>query len=314
MQRFEIVLTACLALAPAFSVGCSAGAHAGSGAKPETAGPKQITLDLGQGVTMKLALVSAGEFMMGGKFAPAQAVKLYGGKEAHYAGEHPRHKVTISKPFYMGICEVTQSQWEAVMDAKPYDGKMLTKIGPDYPASWVNWTEAAEFCDKLSKKIGRTVTLPSEAQWEYACRAGSDTEFCYGDDRKKVGDYAWWFGNMIDNDKAKSYARKGGLKKPNAWGLYDMHGNVWEWCRDWYSKEFYAGGMNVDPECIQEAKTRSVRGGSWYNGAVHLRSAARNSWCGPKYRHYNYGFRVMVVAESPRVKTASRPAAVSSGS
>ena len=309
MKRFEIILTACLALTLVFSVGCSVGAQAKSSDKPKTAGPKQMTLELGKGVTMKLALVPAGEFMMGGKFTPAQAVKLYGGKEAHYAGEHPRHKVTISKPFYMGICEVTQSQWEAVMDAKPYDGKMLTKIGPDYPASWVNWTEAAEFCSKLSKKIGKMVTLPSEAQWEYACRAGSDTEYCYGDDKKKVGDYAWWFGNMIDNDKAKSYARKGGLRKPNAWGLYDMHGNVWEWCRDWYSKDFYAGGKNVDPEYTKETKTRCVRGGSWYNGEVHCRSAARNSWCGPNYRHYNYGFRVMVVAEPPPSKPASRPSA-----
>ena len=291
MNKFTAALVCCL-FCLALVSGRAGNVQAKRPRQPKQ--PKHLTLDLAKGVTMKLTLIPAGQFMMGGGLTPARAVKLYGGKEANYASEHPRHKVKITKPFYMGVYEVTQSQWAAVMDSKPYDGKMLTKLGPDYPASWVHSNEATEFCSKLSKKIGRTVTLPTEAQWEYACRAGSDTEFCYGDDQKKIGDYGWWHGNMIDNEKGKSYARKGGLKKPNAWGLYDMHGNVWEWCRDWYSKDFYASGKNVDPEYTKETKTRTVRGGSWYNGSVHLRSAARNSWCGPKYRHYNYGFRVIV--------------------
>jgi formylglycine-generating enzyme len=248
-------------------------------------------------VGMRFVLIPAGEFMMGGKFTPAETAKKYGGKAAHYAGEHPRRKVKISKPFYMGVFELTQAQWETVMDSKPYADKMVTKMGPNYPACWVDWNEATEFCAKLSKKLGRKVALPSEAQWEYACRAGSDTEFCYGDDPKKIGAYGWLGSNMIGNQKNKTYARKGGLRKPNAWGLYDMHGNVWEWCRDWYSKDFYASGNNVDPVCLKEGKTRAVRGGSWYNGATNLRSAGRNSWCGPKYRHYNYGVRVIVETE-----------------
>jgi len=260
--------------------------------------PETLTLDLGKGATMKLVLIPAGDFLMGGKFSAAEAIKRFGGNPNHYQSELPRHKVTISRPFYMGIYEVTQSQWESLMDSKPYDGKMATKTGPDYPASWVHSNEAMEYCGKLSKKIGKTVTLPTEAQWEYACRAGSDTVFCYGDDPKKISDYGWWHGNMIDNDKGKTYTRKGGLKKPNAWGLYDMHGNAWEWCRDWYSKDFYASGENVDPEYTKETKLRTARGGSWYNGSIHMRSAARNSWTGPNYRHYNYGFRVVVECDT----------------
>jgi formylglycine-generating enzyme required for sulfatase activity len=266
---------------------------------PTAADPKAdktLTLDLGDGVTMKLVLVPAGEFMMGGKFSAAESAKRFGGKAAHYVGEHPRHRVAISKPFYIGAFELTQAQWETVMGSKPYDGKMLTKTGPDFPVSWVQWVEAKEFCAKLSKKLGKKIALPTEAQWEYACRAGSETEFCYGDNPATVSDYGWLGSNMVDNDKNKTYARKGGLLKPNAWGLYDMHGNVWEWCADLYAQDFYASGNEVDPLC-KEGKTVASRGGSWYNGAVNLRSTARNSWTGAKYRHYNYGFRVILEVE-----------------
>jgi len=296
MKRFAIVLAGCLAAAliTADRSGDAQAEKAPKDAARATTPPKTLTLELPKGVKMKLVLIPAGEFMMGGKLTPAEAVKLFGGKEKNYANEYPRHKVRISKPFYIGVYELTQAQWEAVMDEKPYDGKMVTKIGPDLPASWIQWIEAKEYCAKLSKKIGRKVALPTEAQWEYACRAGSETEYCYGDDPGKVGDYGWLGSNMIDNQKNKTYARKGGLRKPNAWGLYDMHGNVWEWCRDWYDPDFYAEKNKVDPVCLKEGKTVTARGGSWYNGPVHLRSAVRNSWTGPKYRHYNYGFRVVV--------------------
>jgi formylglycine-generating enzyme required for sulfatase activity len=257
------------------TAGCSSGAAGAVDKAPgktdkskkaaPAAQPKIITLDLGKGVKMKLALVPAGEFMMGSKFSPAESAKKFEGKDSNYASEHP----------------------------EPWKGKMLTKLGPDHPASWVHWNEANEFCRKLSKTLGRKVSLPTEAQWEYACRAGTDTAFCFGDDPSKLSDYGWWRGNMRDNDKGKSYARKIGGKKPNAWGLYDMHGNVWEWCSDWFDRDFYAGGNKVDPENTKESKNPNVRGGSWYNDPCHLRSAARNSWCAPKYRHYNYGFRVI---------------------
>ena len=187
MKNFSIVLAACLAAVLIASAGCSENVQAKLASKAKTPA-KTLTLDLGKGATMKLVLIPAGEFMMGAKFTPAQVAKRFGGKEIHYADQRPQHKVTITKPFYIGVFEVTQSQWEAVMDEKPYADKMVTKTGPDYPASWIQWKEAKEYCVKLSKKLGRKVALPTEAQWEYACRAGSKTAFCYGDDPKNIGE------------------------------------------------------------------------------------------------------------------------------
>jgi formylglycine-generating enzyme required for sulfatase activity len=300
-NHWRALVPACYLLqAMLFGVGCvTDGAHGADEAVGKTHQPKTMTLDLGKGVTMKLVLIPAGKFMMGSKLSPAEDVSRYGADEPYFALEHPRHQVTISKPFYIGVYEVTQPQFTAVMGFEPWkdpaqNAKMLTKLGPDYPASWVHWHEATEFCGKLSKAVGRKVSLPTEAQWEYACRAGSETAFCFGDDPSKLVEYAWLSGNMVDGDKSKSYARQTGHKKPNAWGLYDMHGNVWEWCRDWFDKDFYASGNDVDPVNTIEAKCATVRGGSWYNDACHLRSSSRNNWYGPTYRHYNVGFRVVV--------------------
>jgi formylglycine-generating enzyme required for sulfatase activity len=263
--------------------------------------PKDMILDLRKGVTMKLVLIPAGEFMMGSKFTPVEDVKRFGSEEKYFALEHPRRKVTITKPFYIGVYEVTQPQYAAVMGPGPLPWldqkkkpKMLTKLGSGYPASWVHWHEAMEFCSKLSKILGKKVSLPTEAQWEYACRAGTKTAFCFGDDSSKLSEYGWWSENMVGDDGKKFGTREGGLKKPNAWGLYDMHGNVWEWCRDWFDKDFYASGNNVDPVNTKEAKCATCRGGSWYNSNSNLRSASRNNWYGPTYRHYNVGFRVIV--------------------
>jgi len=262
----------------------------------DAGGAKHLTLDLGKGVTMKLALVPAGKFLMGSKLSPAEVARLFNGKEERHANEHPQREVTISRPFYMGIHEVTQAQWQAVMGTEPWKDKISGRPGARFAASWMNWHEATEFCEKLSKKTGKTVALPTEAQWEYACRAGTKTIFCFGDDASKLGDYAWYQDNA--RTTGQPYAHAVGQKKPNAWGLYDMHGNVWEWCRDWHANDFYAKAKNVDPENTTESKCRAVRGGSWHNDPLHCRSAARNSWCGPHYRHYNYGFRVAVPSGS----------------
>ena len=272
---------------------------------------RNLTLDLGKGITMKLVLIPAGKFMMGSKLSPAAVVEKFGGKAERHTCEHPRREVTISKPFYMGIHEVTQAQYRAVMGAetwmakpKPDDKdktkpgvKVKTKSGDNCAASWMTWYEAEEFCKKLSKKTGKKVVIPTEAQWEYACRAGSETVFCFGNDKSKLGEYCWYSENT--SETSEKYAHPVGQKKPNAWGLYDMHGNVWEYCRDFYGSDFYAKKNKVDPvnTTAGKSKTRAVRGGSWYNGPVHLRSAARNSWTGSTYRHYNYGFRVAIEPE-----------------
>jgi formylglycine-generating enzyme required for sulfatase activity len=255
-----------------------------------------LTLKLGGGATMKLAYIPAGKFLMGSKLSAAEVAKTFKGREERQKCEHPQREVTISRPFYFGVHEVTQAQWRAVMNTEPWKEKISGKPGDNYSASWMSWHEANEFCEKLSKNIGKTASLPTEAQWEYACRAGTTTVFDFGDDQTKLGAHAWYQENT--RKKNENYAHTVGTKKPNPWGLYDMHGNVWEWCLDWYADDFYANSKNVDPVNTTESKNRAVRGGSWHNGPLHCRAAGRNGWCGPNYRHYNYGLRVVVASDS----------------
>jgi len=275
MKLFAVALLMAVGLTMTTTVACAEDAEA----------PKKMVLDLGDGVTMRLVLVPAGKFQMG---SPDD-------EKGRKGGEGPRHEVTISKPFYMGVCEVSQKQWLAIMDIKPWDGMISGKPGDDYAASWMNWHEANEFCQKLAKKTGKKINMPTEAQWEYACRAGSDTMFCFGDDLSKLGEYAWFADNCRKTNEP--YAHAIGTKKPNAWGLHDMHGNVWEWCRDKYSKYPEDGAARVDPVDTSDSKFQAVRGGSWHNDVVWLRSASRCSWNGKGYRHYNYGFLVMIEPE-----------------
>ena len=176
----------------------------------ETLGPNVITNSIG----MKLVLIPAGEFLMGSPESDSDAPDE----------EKPQHKVRISKPFYLGVTEVTQEQYERVMGENP----SRFKGDPQRPVEKVSWEDAVAFCRKLSEKEGRTYRLPTEAEWEYACRAGSQTKWSFGDDDSALKEYAWYL------DNADSTTHPVAQKKPNAWGLYDMHGNVWEWCQDWY--------------------------------------------------------------------------------
>ena len=146
--------------------------------------------------------------------------------------------VTLTKPFRLGKYEVTQGQWKSVMGTEPWDGQEGVKVDKDCPATSVSWDDATEFCEKLTAiernagtlKANEKYRLPTEAEWEYACRAGTTTAFSFGDDGSKLSEYAWFRGNA--NDVDEKYAHKVGLKMPNPWGLYDMHGNVIEWCSD----------------------------------------------------------------------------------
>ncbi|HJN89898.1 MAG TPA: formylglycine-generating enzyme family protein, partial [Verrucomicrobiota bacterium] len=262
---------------------------------------KDLSLDLGKGVSMKLVLIPAGKFKMGNHDTPPETIKKVGGKEEHLSDEYPAHEVTISKPFYMGTYELTQAQWKAVMGTEPWMTK--TALGyaraqprpgniDDYPAVWMSSYDAIEFCRKLSKKTGRTVSLPTEAQWEYACRAGSTTTFSFGDELSKLIDHGW-YGGLATGQK-EDYAHRIGQRKPNAWGLYDMHGNVWEFCSDWYDKDFYSRSPSVDPENTTETDLRCLRSGSFHSVPAVSRSAQRARWVGPKQVRYNYGMRVVV--------------------
>ena len=179
---------------------------------------------------MELIRIPAGEFLMG---SPAA-------EKALRKDEVPQRPVTISKPFYMGRTEVTQAQYQAITGKNP--GKFKS---PANPVEQVSWADAMAFCKALSKKAGRTVSLPTEAQWEYACRAGAKTRFSFGTDDKEVAAHAWCKTNS--DAKAQSVGRK----KPNALGLYDMHGNVYEWCRDWYDAKSYASAKKSTPRTPQ---------------------------------------------------------------
>jgi len=232
---------------------------------------KELTLDLGRGVQIRFVLIPAGKFLMG---SPDR-------EKARLSNEGPQLEVTISKQFYMGVYEVTQEQYEAVMGTNPSGFK-----GSKFPVEQVSWDDAVEFCKKLSVKTGKTVRLPTEAEWEYACRAGSNARFCFGDDDSELGGYAWYG----DNSDGKTHPV--GEKKPNVFGLYDMHGNILEWCRDWYAKS-YESPTNVDPIGPDSGTDRVLRGGCWGVIPALCRSAFRNART-PKIRSFNFGFRVVV--------------------
>ncbi len=192
--------------------------------------------------------------------------------------ERPVHTVRITKPFYLGKFEVTQDQWTRVMGDWSFAFK-----GGDSPAESVSWND----CQDFFAAAGGQLRLPTEAEWEYACRAGSSTAYSFGDSPSSLGDYAWHAGNS----GRKSHPV--GRKKPNAWGLYDMYGNVFEWCQDWCDLGYYERSPVDDPPGGDPGSLsyRVVRGGSWTHGDVGPRSANR-SGLDPKTRSLSDGLRV----------------------
>jgi formylglycine-generating enzyme required for sulfatase activity len=202
-----------------------------------------------------------------------------------------QHPVTISSAFYMGEFTVTQAQYEAVMGKNP-----SSHDGGTNPAENVSWFDAEKFCQKLNETlkvrwgIEIQFQLPTEAQWEYACRAGTKTRFYSGDADSDLDNVAWYCSNI------KSKTQPGGQKIPNAWGLYDMHGNVWQWCHDWYSDD-YEKLPETDPCNNAQGNFRVMRGGSWGDGPSFHRASSRDSG-GPEYRDYFIGFRVVLACSS----------------
>jgi len=250
-------------------------------------------------IGMKLKLIPAGEFTMGSAKSPQEIVRLFDldeGKANYFTDEHPQHKVRITKSLFLGVTEVTQSQWEAVMKTRPWSGQEDVREGADHPASYVSWEDAKTFCDRLGKKEGVTYRLPTEAESEYACRAGTTTEYNFGEDRSRLDDYAWchWKVDAV----VEKYAHCVGQKRPNSFGLYDMHGNVAEWCQDWYGADYYAESPPHDPPGPDRGSFRVFRGGCWGNDAWNCRSARRHR-PGPTHRLSTMGFRVaMTVADA----------------
>ena len=215
---------------------------------------------------MDFVLIPAGQFSMG--------------SVAGNSDEQPVHEVTISQPFYLGVYEVTEADWSRVMGGN--------KGSSTRPVLDVSWDDAVSFCAKLSalpaeRAAGRVYRLPTEAEWEYACRAGTTTAYSFGDDASLLVDFAWFGGN------SGGQTHPVGQKKPNPWGLYDMHGNVWEWCSDRYGN--YASGAVTDPQGLASGSNRVLRGGSWNNTTRNCRSANRNR-NNPSNRNDNNGFRL----------------------
>ncbi|MBI4880789.1 MAG: formylglycine-generating enzyme family protein [Planctomycetes bacterium] len=221
---------------------------------------------------MVFVLIEPGEFWMG---SPE-------GEEGREDDEGPRHRVRISKPFLLGKTEVTQEQWWAVMQTEPWPAQ---GGGDDYPAVCVSYEDANEFCKRLSETDGVAYRLPTEAEWEYACRAGTETQYSFGDDEGRLAEYAWY------SENTSGHAEPVGQKKPNPWGLHDMHGNVWEWCVDAYDKHYDERSPAADPVRTVGGGVRSLRGGSWNYSRRICRSANRSSY-DPDSRYDILGFRV----------------------
>ena len=239
--------------------------------------PQRVTNSIGQ----DLVLIPAGSFQMG---SPE-------GESGRSSDEGPQHRVEITKAFYMGRTEVTQGQWRGVMGTEPWKESSFAQEGEQNAASSINWDDATEFCRRLSQREGKTYRLPTEAEWEYACRAGTTTRFHFGDDESQLGEYAWFYGNA--DSIGEDYAHSVGQKKPNPFGLYDMHGNVDEWCGDWFDSDYYASSPLRDPRGPSSGSSRVLRGGSWYDAPNLVRCALRYGST-PGNRSDLFGFRVVL--------------------
>ena len=254
-------------------VGCGEAGTPPVEAKPD----EQVELGgpIVNSVNIVLVPIPAGEFLMG---SPES-------EEGRFSND-TQHLVKITKPFYLSAGEVPQAQYESVMQVRPWKGKPQVTEGPGYPAPYVNWHDAVEFCRKLSEKEGVEYRLPTEAEWEYACRAGASTAWCFGDDARQLSQYAW----HQDNSSGTTHP-VGGLK-PNAWGLFDMHGNVWEWCYDWYDT-YEIEQVLVDPKGPASGSRRVLRGGAFLYRPKAVRAADRiDSLVRPVYRLHSVGFRL----------------------
>ena len=283
---------------------------------------------------MTLTLVPAGEFQMGNGESLDETIQLAhltgwkAAKDEDFENEYPLHRVRIMRPYYLGVHEVTKGQFRKFVDATSYrteaekDGKGwgydgdVEKQGPKFtwrnwgvdqadesPVVNVSWNDAMAFCEWLSAKEGKQYRLPSEAEWEFACRAGTTTRYNHGDDPEQltsVGNVAdatltgrWSRPDAVNSSDGYAFPCRVGLFRPNAFGLYDMHGNVYEWCADWYEKEYYATSPKDNPEGPLTGTRRIYRGSSSLSNPAHCRSAFR--YGGPSSFCYCFmGFRVVL--------------------
>jgi formylglycine-generating enzyme required for sulfatase activity len=249
--------------------------------------PEPLAKVITNSIDMQLVLIPAGKFLMG---SPKGEV----GREAN----EEQHEVEITKPFYLGKFHVTLGQFRKFVadkdyhGGKNYRGSTGTGNSDDHPVVNVSWNDAVAFCAWLSKKEGKTYRLPTEAEWEYSCRAGTKTAYYFGDDAKDLKHYGWYSGN------SGGRAQPVGKLKSNDWGLCDMHGNVWQWCSDYYKADYYKEGSRRDPQGPAAGASRVLRGGSCVIDPPLCRAARRND-AQQVYSNNITGFRVVRVTEGP---------------
>jgi eukaryotic-like serine/threonine-protein kinase len=257
-----------------------------SGSEP-FAQSKEPANNITNSIGMKLVWIPPGVFMMGS----TNQEKGRGDDEIH-------RKVTLSRGFYLGVHTVTQEEWQAVMGNNPSNFKNAKNL----PVENVSWDDCQEFCKKLSAKEKKAYRLPTEAEWEYSCRAGTTTPYHFGE--TLATEQANYNGNFVYGPGKKGVYRAKttpvGSFPANAWGLHDMHGNVWQWCSDWHGGYLAPGDSPgaklTDPQGPKTGKNRVLRGGSWGNHPIFCRSANRN-FAAPDSRTEFYGCRVCVSAE-----------------
>ncbi len=270
-----------------------------------------VPVELTNSIGMKLVLIPPGEFDMGSNEEEIERLLEQAEEEdrpkfyrVQVSQEGPRHRVRITRPFYLGMYEVTQAEYQSVMGANPSmyspagtrKGWVAGRDTSRFPVEMVSWEDASRFCDKLSalakeKSAGRVYRLPTEAEWEYACRAGTTTQYSFGNDEARVGEYAWFRKNSANATHPV------GQKKPNAWWLYDMHGNAWEWCMDWHANDYYQNSPADDPQGPSTGWGRVTRG-SCFDAAFpqQLRCPHRGG-VGPTAQHCWIGFRAAMTLE-----------------
>ncbi len=294
-----IALPVVVALSALLLTGCDQANHSPSASAsgsavrsdPSNRLPEQTTLRLPDGQAIHMVLVRPGRFTMG---SPS-------GELGRDDDEGPRRVVAITRPYYIGSTEVTQAQYATVMQTNPSRYK-----GGNRPVDSVVWLRAAVFCDRVSQLTGKQVRLPTEAEWERACRAGSDERFCYGDDSKRLGLFATYRHEQgpvtlsrTDPNESGSGTSPVASHRPNAWGLYDMHGNLFEWCSDWY-RDAYDANERIDPEGPSDGPYRVLRGGSFASPDWLCRSAYRHRFSADGRYNHLIGFRVVMIPAEPR--------------
>ena len=225
-------------------------------------GGGEIVVGLPGGATMTMVWIEPGTFTMG---SPAD-------EPGRGVGEGPQHGVTITQGFYLGKYELTQGQWESVMGTSPWLGQEYVQEDPNNPAVWISWYDMQALLDTLAAYGLGGFRLPTEAEWEYACRAGTTTRWSFGDDELQLTDYAWYYDNAWV--AGERYGHAVGTKLPNPWGVYDMYGNVYEWVHDWWAQP-YPSSSQVDPTGPATGDTHVIRGGYFFSYAQITRPAAR---------------------------------------